>query len=345
MSTTADLGATGRGQHAQDADRAPGGAPVRGLLWLVWRQHRVAFVVLLALMVAGGVYMAVLRGRMSGFLDSHHIAGCSLISLDPHCAGTQNAVDAFRASYGSQLRLAEMLLMALPFLVGIFIGAPLLARELESGTHKLVLTQSVGPLRWLAAKIALPAAAAVVTSAALAAVFMWLWQVGGEEVSGSYWYSTTAYGSLGPVPVAQCLLGLAVGTLAGLLLRRTVVSMAVTLGVMGAVSLALQQLRPYLMAPTTVVFRGNESQQLKDTSWFLEQGHLTGTGSRMPTGLCAADPSYESCLRSHNVVASYVDQHPVSHHWQLAWTESGIVLVLAVVATVIAFRVMKRRHG
>ncbi|MFI7103752.1 ABC transporter permease subunit [Streptomyces sp. NPDC050161] len=341
MSTTADLGATGRGQLAQGADRARTG----GLVWLVWRQHRMVFAVLLTVLVAGCVYMAVLRGQMSGFIDEHHIAGCSAISLDPHCDGTQDAVDAFRASYGSPFRLAEMGLLALPILIGIFVGAPLMAREFEAGTHKLVLTQSVGALRWLAAKVALPAAAAVVTSVALAAVFLWMWQVGGDEVTGSYWYSTTGYAALGPVPVAQCLLGLAVGTLAGLLLRRTVTSMAVTLGVMVVVNMVLQLVRPYLMAPATAVFKGGESQQLPDNAWPLDQGSLTAAGSRLPSGACEAGPDYKSCVHDRGIVASYVDQHPVSHHWQLAWTEAGIVLVLAVALTLIAFRVMKRRHG
>ena len=37
---------------------------------------------------------------------------------------------------------------ALPPLLGVFVGAPLLARELESGTFRLIWTQSVTRLRW-----------------------------------------------------------------------------------------------------------------------------------------------------------------------------------------------------
>lgn len=40
-----------------------------------------------------------------------------------------------------------------------------------------------------------------------------------------------------------------------------------------------------------------------------------------------------------------MDQHPVTHHWPLAWTEAGIVVALAAVLTVIAFRVVRRRYG
>ena len=37
----------------------------------------------------------------------------------------------------------------LPLAVGVFWGAPLLAREVEQGTIRLVFTQSVSRRRWL----------------------------------------------------------------------------------------------------------------------------------------------------------------------------------------------------
>ncbi|MGP8299877.1 ABC transporter permease [Streptomyces inhibens] len=351
MSTTAHLGASGRGGTAHDAGdtdgarTAAGRAPLRGLVRLVWRQHRLVFGVLFAATVAGAVWCAVLRGQMAGFIDAHHIAGCSEISLVPRCEGTQEAVTAFRAAYRSSLQLVEMGLLLLPALIGLFIGAPLIARELEAGTHKLILTQSVGPLRWLAAKIALPALVVLAATTALSLVFGLLWEVGGDEVSGSYWYSTAGFGALGPVPVAYALLGLAVGVLAGLLLRRTVVSMAVTLTVMAVVQFAFTQLRPYLMPVVTTRFGRGESAQLPDSGWLVAQGSYTGSGGRVSDTACRPYSDYEACLRKHDVVGQYMDQHPVSHHWPLAWTESGIVLAVAVVLTVIAFRVMRRRHG
>lgn len=348
MTSTAHLGASGHGRTADTPEhpRATGGrGPLGGLVWLVWRQHRLVFGVLLAAAVGGAVWCAVLRGRMAGFIDAHHIAGCSQISLVPRCSDTQGPVTAFRDAYNPSMKLAEAGLVLLPALVGLFLGAPLIARELEAGTHKLVLSQSVGPLRWLTAKMALPAAVVLAAGTLLSAAYTWLWQVGGDEVSGAYWYSTLGFNSIGPVPVAYSLLGLAIGTLTGLLLRRTVAAMGVTLTATVLVQAAFMQLRPYLMPLTTTKFGTGEPAQVPDNSWLVGQGYYTTSGERLPELPCRPDQDFTGCLRQHHVAGQYMDHHPVSHHWPLAWTEAGIVLVAAVVLTVLAFRVMRRRHG
>ncbi|WP_407287534.1 ABC transporter permease [Streptomyces sp. BP-8] len=345
-----DAGGTGHGDGPGDpAGRRTAGRRLspRGLAWLVWRQHRLVLGVLLAGSAAAAVWGAVLRGRMAGFIDAHHLAGCSLISLVPRCEGTQEAVGAFRAAYHSSLQLAELGLVLLPALIGVFLGAPLIARELEAGTHQLVLTQSVGPLRWLAAKLALPALVVLAATSGLSAVFAWLWQVGGDEVSGSYWYSTLGFGSLGPIPVAYALLGLAVGTLTGLLLRRTVASMALTLAAMIVLQSAFHLLRPYLMPVTTTEFGRDAATRAPDDSWVLGEGHTTRSGARLSAEDmgCRPDGDYAACLREHEVTGRFLDQHPVAHHWPLAWIEAGLVLAVAAALTAVAFRVMRRRHG
>ncbi|MFF8787290.1 ABC transporter permease [Streptomyces sp. NPDC015125] len=347
MTTTAHPGTNGRGTAGDPGGtREAGGlAPLGGLLWLVWRQHRLVFGVLLAAAAGGAVWCAVLRGQMAGFIDAHHIAGCSQISLDPRCAHTQEAVTAFRDTYGSPLRLAEVGLVLLPALTGLFLGAPLIARELEAGTHKLVLTQSVGPLRWLAAKTGLPALVVLTATTGLSLAFSWLWQVAGDEVSGFYWYSALGFQALGPVPVAYSLLALAVGVLAGLLLRRTVLSMGVTLAAVVALQVGLAQLRPYLLPVVTTEFPNRRPAQLPDDAWLVGQGNYTRSGAQLPDVPCDPAPNYQNCLEQHDVAGQYMDHHPASQHWPLAWIEAGIVLAVAAVLTVIAFRVMRRRHG
>ena len=48
-----------------------------------------------------------------------------------------------------------MAVLIAPAIVGIFWGAPLIARELETGTHRLVWNQTVTRTGWLATKLAL----------------------------------------------------------------------------------------------------------------------------------------------------------------------------------------------
>jgi len=46
-----------------------------------------------------------------------------------------------------------LVVLVVPALIGVFWGAPLIARELETGTFRLAWTQSVTRTRWLAVKL------------------------------------------------------------------------------------------------------------------------------------------------------------------------------------------------
>ena len=59
------------------------------------------------------------------------------------------------------------MLQAVPLLLGAFVGAPVLARELETGTFRYAWTQAFGRWRWTLAKL-VPLAVAL---AAVAGVF------------------------------------------------------------------------------------------------------------------------------------------------------------------------------
>ncbi len=49
-----------------------------------------------------------------------------------------------------------------PLIIGAFWGAPMIARELEAGTHRLAWNQSVARDRWLLAKLGIGGLAAMV---------------------------------------------------------------------------------------------------------------------------------------------------------------------------------------
>jgi hypothetical protein len=60
-----------------------------------------------------------------------------------------------------------------PALIGMFWGAPLVARELENNTFRLVWTQSVSRTRWLAYKLGLIGAASVAAAGLLSLMVTW----------------------------------------------------------------------------------------------------------------------------------------------------------------------------
>ncbi|MFH8405383.1 ABC transporter permease [Streptomyces sp. NPDC018019] len=323
--------------------------PLHGATWLVWRQHRWAARLLAVFVLLAAAGAVVLRARMAGYIDSHHIAGCSEISRLPACAGTQEAVTAFRAAYGPLIGTITDVMVLLPAAAGMFAGAPLIARELENGTAKLAWTQSVSPVRWFAAKCAVPLVLVLAAVSALSALVTWCLAPAVDEVSGAYWYSTGTFNALGPVPVAYCLLSVVIGVLAGLVLRRTVPAMAVTVLLTGLLAYAFDAVRPHLMATVTTraASDGTDASELPDDSWYQGGGLRTESGERLPAGSCSAGDGYADCLRLHKVVGGYVDSHPAAHRWPLAWLESALVTgaaaVTAVVLALVAARVLRRR--
>src|SRR6202011_1722116 len=84
-----------------------------------------------------------------------------------------DVLNALQMQYNGPFQLTELLVMAAPALIGIFWGAPLIAGELEHGTHYLAWNQSVTRTRWLAVKLTGVALASIVTAGALSLLLTW----------------------------------------------------------------------------------------------------------------------------------------------------------------------------
>ena len=94
--------------------------------WLAWRQFRAQ--ALLAAMTTAAIVVTL------------------VLTHEPltRVAGTENISTAL-----DSLQLLGTALIGLPAFIGAFWGAPLIARELETGTHRLVWTQSITRGHWL----------------------------------------------------------------------------------------------------------------------------------------------------------------------------------------------------
>jgi ABC-type transport system involved in multi-copper enzyme maturation permease subunit len=155
--------------------------------------------------------------------------------------------DALLNRYGTYEIVARLLLIA-PALIGVFWGAPLLAREFETGTFRLVWTQSVTRRRWLAVKLTLVGGASVIVTGLLSWAVTW-WSGPVDRVTLDR-FSALVFSERGLVPLGYAAFAFAVGVALGLLLRRTVPAMAATLAVFVGARLAFTQwIRPHLMAP------------------------------------------------------------------------------------------------
>ena len=119
------------------------------MIRLAWRQFRTQAAVAFAALAALAIVLAITGAHLAHLYDTSGIATCKAPS---NC-------DALKSTFLSHDKLLHNLLgpllLAVPALLGIFWGAPLVARELETGTYRLAWTQSVTRTRWLAVKVAL----------------------------------------------------------------------------------------------------------------------------------------------------------------------------------------------
>jgi hypothetical protein len=215
------------------------------MIWLTWRQFRSAAAMMAAAVALLAVILAVTG---PGLADDYStgIAGCG--SANGGCADFLQHF--FHDNHGTFLGVTAVALVV-PALIGLFWGAPLVARELEAGTHRLVWNQSITRTRWLAVKLCLVGLAAM-TAAGLAslAVSWWAGPVDKSAAGDFPRMAPLVFDARGIVPIGYAAFAFALGVAVGMLLRRTLATMAVALVVFVVVQVAMPLLvRPHLVAP------------------------------------------------------------------------------------------------
>ncbi|MFE5830786.1 ABC transporter permease [Streptomyces sp. NPDC056488] len=321
---------------------------LRGSYWVTVRQYRRTLWLTGALVLAAPAVIGGLRIWDAQYPDVYMEDGYALP------ADGNRGFDLLRFGM-EQLSLGMVLL---PLLVGAFVAGPLIAREFESGTYKISLTQSVTPAAWLRAKLLTATAVALVTTLALAGVF----RIGWGRTANTWnlgWADRGPYEAAGIVLFAYVLAAVAVGALVGQLIRRTLLAMAATGLVMGAVLLVLGELRWSFLAVKTVTGPYGATLWTSDNGLIMDMGLLTSSGARFDQSVCwdevnrtpgldgvqdAGMKVFENCLTRRGVTAQYLDYHPQSHFWPTQLIETGILLALAALAAYAAFRVLRARH-
>ncbi len=200
---------------------------------------------------------------------------------------------------GLQVALNTVVLLV-PALLGMFWGAPLIARELETGTFRLAWTQSVTRLRWLLVKMGLVGLAAMVVAGGLSLMSTW-WFSPLDKVTQNR-FSPAAFGLHGFVPAGYALFAFALGAAVGLLVRRTLPAMAITLvGFIAVRVVVAEWIRPHFMSPaTTSVPLGQAGAGFQSSS----------PGS--PLTVVASAPNLPNALVSNARVVNAAGQAPTA---------------------------------
>lgn len=194
------------------------------------------------LLVAGGLALLAAVAAVTGVHLSHLYT-----DLVRHCETGCDLAESRFLSHDNALQIAlPLVARAFPALVGVFWGAPLVARELEAGTHRLAWTQSVGRTRWVLTKLAVVGLATAGVSVLLTLTVTWWFRA--VDAVGTNRYAV--FDERGVVVVGYALFAFALGAFVGAVLRRTVPAMATTLAAFVVARVAtLLWVRPHLLAP------------------------------------------------------------------------------------------------
>jgi hypothetical protein len=356
------------------------------MIWLTWRQFRPQAIAAAGALAVVAIVLATTR---AGLASAYTAAGLS--ACHAHCATAASIFLDRVGNFDKFLDFGTVLLLLLaPALMGLFWGAPLIAREIEAGTHRIAWNQSVTRTRWTFVKLALVGLAAIATAGLLSLMVTW-WAspidaaslaggaaqaaTGGNGVHVTF--SGFAEARLDPVifdargvaPLGYAAFAFALGVTAGVLLRRTVPAMAVTLVAFVAVQVLMPNfVRPHLLPPAhftapvslqhgqvnTNVASGVTDIQLtasfaKPGAWVLSDIIITSSGAQpsdvimTPVGpeftalpkVCIPTPGFRvNPLGCRKTLAAMrlrqsVTYQPASRFWPLQWLETAIYLVLA----------------
>jgi hypothetical protein len=298
----------------------------------------------LALLAALALYAVLTRRAMVADLSTSGLSGCLTSGGD--CATLVRAfTDKFDAVISS-----HRLIILVPMLTGMFWGGPLVAREVEQGTHRLAWTQSIGRGRWLATKLGVFLLGATAVAAVLTQLMTW-WFAPIERVQDDFGrLNPDVFDFRGIVPIAYTVFAFALGAAAGAILQRTVPAMLLTLVAYLPIKIAVQALRGHYLSPLSVSYAfGTPSPNLGRGDWILGSeminrgGQILGSAGVLdPCQAMTSKAAAEACS-VHNGYRFVDTYQPLSRFWPFQLIESAIFLGLsAVVLAVAAWWILRR---
>lgn len=264
-----------------------------------------------------------------------------------------------------------LVLEALPALLGLGLGAPLVAGELRDATYRLAWTQGVAPRRWLTRRLLLSAGTVALLGAALSGLLGW-WTsaVSLSPLSDSGGFTgflirPQGFDVTGLVVVAYGLFAFCLGVVLGAWIGRPGWAFAIGIPVYALARLAIEEwVRPVLL-------RADDVAQLagvgfvKASSWVTHEGVVP---LRRLTPLpghpwsFATPPAYQACVApielknksnlgalAHCARAAHlhfvVQYQPASHYWPLQGAEGAIFLAAGAVLVALSYLGLARRRA
>ena len=265
---------------------------------LIWRQHRGQLLWTAVVLLALGVSMVLVTHSADRWLSDYHAwqramaaAGCpvpagggadQVIHVDPTCKAllakfhSDSAQSVFAHKYNFAIVVFEEGVPLVMVLLGVLLGAPMVAREMEQRTQLVAWTQSIRRGRWYATK-AVAIAACLAFAGLIAGVANDRLQVpltsGGLTTSRWPWFF-----SMDVTLAAEGVLAFALAVALGAWLRRTLPAIGAALVgwllVFGVTAWAIRNVTPLHQAASD---RG-----VPDNGWVLGGNNYHAAGQYWP---------------------------------------------------------------
>ena len=362
------------------------------MIWLTWRQSRLRAATA-ALVLAGFAILFILTGpNLAHLYAGSRVGTCH--GGPVNCGG--HADDFLQQLFGSSLSgassvdgtgiywllylLGIVIILVAPAIIGTFWGAPLIAGEFEAGTHYLIWNQSITRTWWLAVKVTLTGLAAMAVTEALTLLLgWWATPISRAVAQGAVatplamnQFSPLIFATHGITPLGYAAFAFALGVTIGLLVRRAVPAMALTLAVFAVLQVATPLwVRPLLFPPRHSVTTLSSWAEIdvplnngvltvipggwdrEPEGWVLSTRVVNPAGEQVSALPAACVQLAESpakadhsalldCLGTHGIRVA-VTYQPAARYWAFQWAETAIFLALALALAGYCFWQLNRR--
>lgn len=337
--------------------------------WVTWRQFRAPAAIVAALLAAFAALMLV-TGVQAASQWHSALAACTA----SHSCGKLSST-LFLGSHA--VGFLVIMTLGVPAVLGMLLGAPLLAQEFEAGTSQYAWTQTVTRRRWLTAKAGWPLLASAIVGGIVSALVTW-WS-GPNNALQANAFEPGRFDIMGIVPVGYAVFAAALGIAAGALLRRTLPAIGLTLAGFVAVRTVIYILvRPHFMTAVTSYFPIGSGSAPAGSAWQLAAGFVGANGQAIsipqstsgeviggPGGVGLPVSSLPapcqtaagngpltrttyhavvSCAQAHGI-RGYVTYQPAGRYWAFQGIEAGIFVLLAAALIAVTFAVITRRDA
>jgi len=311
------------------------------MTWVVWRQGRSEAILVVGLLGALGLLLILTGAHMRSVFGASHLSPCTNDAASPP-AVCGLLVGSFRQRFDGLNQLGPWLGL-IPGLVGVLMAAPFVL-ELDQGTYRLALTQSVTPRRWINTRIGLLLLGAVLCGGLMIALATW-WRHPLDSLGGRI--GPNEFDLEGFVPIAYTLFAAAAVLAVGTVSRRTGLAVASGFGAYLVARLLLRSLRQHLIPPLHALIAPPKGPYGIRHAWVISESFTDPHGHPVPNGAVgrcfgSSGDLEPGCLARHHVVSSFVYE-PASRFWSLQAIEAGIFLSLAAMSIGLAIWWFKHR--